>query len=175
MASTYAQQLDLSPNQADLLRAALSSNRTSSGSASRSSQNPRTHSSPDILKLGQLQTSPQLFQGAGSGSFEGSRLDDSPFIDFDPDFDYDGNFEYDGSNSLNGQMIGALPGTSDSSGHADSNGKRKSFDGYEEEEDGGGKRQETDDKTAKKPGRKPLTSEPTSVSTHKFLRIAQGC
>ena len=63
-------------------------------------------------------------------------------------------------------MIGDLPGTP-SNGDADVHDKRgHPEDDDEDEEDGGGKRREgsTDEKTSKKPGRKPLTSEPTSVS-----------
>jgi AP-1-like factor len=60
-------------------------------------------------------------------------------------------------------MIGKLPGTS-SDGDADTHDKRSHPDDDGEEEEGGGKRREGDEKTGKKPGRKPLTSEPTSVS-----------
>lgn len=92
--------------------------------------------------------------------------DDSPFIDnYDYEFDAaDGSFDYDFSNESQGQMIGNLPGTS-SDGDADAHDKRghEEIDG--EDENGGGKRREGDEKTSKKPGRKPLTSEPTSVSS----------
>lgn len=58
-------------------------------------------------------------------------------------------------------MIGSLPGDSP---EGESNEKRKSPDeDGDEDEEGGGKRREGDDKQAKKPGRKPLTSEPTTV------------
>lgn len=60
-------------------------------------------------------------------------------------------------------MIGELPG--------ESPGRKRSEDGAEkrkspgddvDDPDGGGKRREPEDKQAKKPGRKPLTSEPTT-------------
>ena len=40
--------------------------------------------------------------------------------------------------------------------------KQKSIDGKSHDDEGGGKRQGVEDKTAKKPGRKPLISGPTS-------------
>jgi AP-1-like factor len=93
-------------------------------------------------------TSPQQTSGGFSG------VEQSPFdnlLEGDPSFDFD-----DPNNDL---MIGALPG--DSPG--DSNDKRKSPDDDEDDDEGGGKRREGEDKQAKKPGRKPLTSEPTTV------------
>lgn len=87
----------------------------------------------------------------GSGHLDFS--DESPFLDFDPDGDFDDSFGYD---EESGRMIGDLPG--------DLHDKRKSIDGQDDDDEGGGKRREGEDKTAKKPGRKPLTVEPTSVS-----------
>lgn len=78
--------------------------------------------------------------------------DDSPFLDFDPEADFgDESFDFD----ENARMIGDIPG--------ELHDKRKSIDGKDDDDEGGGKRREGEDKTAKKPGRKPLTSEPTSV------------
>jgi AP-1-like factor len=106
-----------------------------------------------------------LTQEPGSGTL--NSFEESPYIDYDYDFDNDGNFgEYDFANTSQGQMIGALPGTS-SDGDADAGTHDKrghSEDEDEDEEDGGGKRREGE-KGSKKPGRKPLTSEPTSVSS----------
>lgn len=98
-------------------------------------------------------------QAPGSGTLNG--FDDSPFIDYDYEFDADGSFDYDFSNDSQGQMIGKLPGSS-SDGDADVHDKRSHPDDDGDEEEGGGKRREGDEKTTKKPGRKPLTSEPTS-------------
>jgi AP-1-like factor len=61
-------------------------------------------------------------------------------------------------------MIGNLPGTS-SDGDADTHDKRSHPDDDDDDDEGGGKRREGDEKSSKKPGRKPLTSEPTSVSS----------
>lgn len=84
------------------------------------------------------------------------------YNDFTPDLDYldgDNSFDFD-SADLGGDMIGALPG--DASATHD---KRKNPDENAEYEEGDAKRQETLDgeRGAKKPGRKPLTSEPTTV------------
>jgi AP-1-like factor len=101
-------------------------------------------------------TSPQ--QATPANGFNNVGMDDSPFVDY---LDGDNSFDYD---NADGDMIGALPGDSpDTPG--DSNEKRKSpGDGEDADDDeGGGKRREGEDKQAKKPGRKPLTSEPTTV------------
>lgn len=92
--------------------------------------------------------------------------DDSPYIEFDGEFDDSYNYDMNGD-----QMIGDLPGSitpddeEDEEEEADLHEKRKNSDGKEDDDQGGGKRREGEDKTAKKPGRKPLMSEPTSVST----------
>ncbi len=64
-------------------------------------------------------------------------------------------------------MIGDLPGApstarSESASDQDSPDKRSHPD--DDEEENGAKRRESEDKVSKKPGRKPLTTEPTSVS-----------
>jgi AP-1-like factor len=106
-------------------------------------------------------TESPMQQAPGSGTLNG--FDDSPFIDYDYDFDADGSFGYDFGNDSQGQMIGKLPGTS-SDGDADAHDKRGHPDDDGDDEEGGGKRREGDEKPSKKPGRKPLTSEPSSVS-----------
>ncbi|KAI8935575.1 hypothetical protein NX059_008144 [Plenodomus lindquistii] len=98
-------------------------------------------------------TSPQ--QTTPANAFSNGSIDESPFVDY---LDGDNSFDFDGADNSD-LMIGALPG--DTPG--DSNDKRKSPDDDDEDgEDGGGKRREGEDKQAKKPGRKPLTSEPTT-------------
>jgi AP-1-like factor len=89
----------------------------------------------------------------------GLQADESPFLDFDldPDFDLLGNES----------LIGDLPDV-DSAHDESGREKRKSLDGHAEEESGK-KRKENEDRPAKKPGRKPLTSEPTSVCVQHSL------
>lgn len=108
-------------------------------------------------------------QAPGSGTLG---FGESPFIDYDYEFDADGSYDYDFANDTQGQMIGNLPGTS-SDGEADAHDKRSHPNSDGDDEDGGGKRREGDEKSPKKPGRKPLTSEPTSVSS--FSSIWHCC
>ncbi|KAI9925250.1 hypothetical protein ASPWEDRAFT_32453 [Aspergillus wentii DTO 134E9] len=152
--SLYQQGLYLSPDQQDLLLAALSSNNQSKNS-SQKPQNGTPHmkteseGTPGQASAGSLSVSPSGFDRSQnqSGGY-GYGDDDSPFLDFNPEVDFD----FPGSDSL----IGDLPG-----GEYEPGDKRKDIDGDENEESGK-KRRESDDKAAKKPGRKPLTSEPTS-------------
>lgn len=146
----YQQGLYLSPNQQDLLLAALSSNNPPQNRPNRTPQSKPDHS-PDHTSSNGLSAPP-------SGGFDHSQLhslglgeDESPFLDFAPEVD----FEFPGSEDL----IGDLPGSTHDYEPGD---KRKSIDGKSEveSEDTGNKRRESE---AKKPGRKPLTSEPTTV------------
>ncbi len=148
-------RLTLSPQQEQLLFAALNSNRSPNIDTSYSKS---TDSLP--MASGSFSESP-VQRAPGSGTLTG--FDDSPFIDYDYEFDPEESFDYDFSNESQGQMIGKLPGTS-SDGDGDSHDKRSHPDDGGDDEDGGGKRREGDEKSSKKPGRKPLTSEPTSVS-----------
>jgi AP-1-like factor len=109
-------------------------------------------------------TSPQ--QATPADSFNNIGMDESPFVDY---LDGDNSFDFD---NADGDMIGALPG--DTPG--DSSEKRKSpgDDGDADDDEGGGKRREGEDKQAKKPGRKPLTSEPTTVGFHGWILKVQN-
>ena len=85
------------------------------------------------------------------------------FGDYTPELDYlDDGFDFENAD-LGGEMIGSLPGGGDST--EDLHDKRKSPDDNDANDGSDAKRQETQDgeKGAKKPGRKPLTSEPTTV------------
>ncbi|KAJ5253606.1 hypothetical protein N7524_010786 [Penicillium chrysogenum] len=144
----YQQNLYLSPNQQDLLLAALSSNNPSQKPQSGSPQ-IKSSQSPDGNSSNGLSAPPSGgFDNAHANNF-GFGDDESPFLDFPPDVDFD----FPGSADL----IGDLPGSAD----YDIGGKRKSLDGKSdiEGEETGKKRRESE---AKKPGRKPLTSEPTT-------------
>lgn len=144
--------LYLTPNQQDLLVAALNSNSAgqSGKSASYSSQIKRSDSNPQQqFALDGMDpsffTSPQ--QGADSeyGAFG---LEESPYGEF---LDVDGTFDFD-PNETGDLLIGSLP-------DGESSEKRKT---PPEENDEDPKRREGEEKQAKKPGRKPLTSEPTT-------------
>lgn len=147
----------LSPHQQNLLFAALNSNKGSTVD--------NNFVDPVTMAPMSFTESPQQ-QAPGSGTLNG--FEDSPFMDnYDYEFDPEGSFDYSYDNNSQGQMIGKLPGTS-SDGEGESHEKRSHSldDDDDNEEDGGGKRREGEDKGSKKPGRKPLTSEPTSVSVH---------
>jgi len=104
--------------------------------------------------------SPLRVPGSATLGFE-----EGPLIDYDYEFDADGGYDYDFANDSQGQMIGNLPGnSSDGDVDIDSHDKRSHPDDGDEDK-GGGKRREGDEKSSKKPGRKPLSSEPTTVST----------
>ena len=151
--------LYLSPNQRNLLVAALASNQPSTQevnmSASKDSRNGATstytpnHSTSSAPSSGHLELA-----------------DDSPFLDYPLDGDGDDSFTYNGQ----GQMFADMNDEDNEDGNEYDHlhDKRKSMgDGdNDDDEEGGGKRREGEDRQAKKPGRKPLTSEPTSVSCH---------
>lgn len=102
-----------------------------------------------------------------SGTVSG--INQSPFLDH---YDYDDVGESSFDFSLiddNSQMIGELPQVADASksDSADSEGhEKRSHPDDDEDEDGADfkRRESGGGKTPRKPGRKPLTSEPSSVS-----------
>jgi len=156
-------QLYLSSNQQDLLLAALASNQTGTNNmylngldSKRSTSNSQLQY-PVVDSLDPTFASPQ--QTTPASNFDAFNLNESPFVDY---LDGDGSFDFDnGENS--DLMIGGLPGdNSQFEGDYETTDKRKSPEDDAEDPDGGGKRREPEDKTAKKPGRKPLTSEPTT-------------
>jgi AP-1-like factor len=169
-------QYSLSSNQQGLLLAALNSNNPSTSSTPKAAlqhnpNQPLTDSSQNMSQQFSFEgMDPTLFMNGQSsmslGNFE-TPLGESPYLDFldtnDPN--YDGNFDFELPDT-DGKMIGAMPGSED--GSQDLHDKRKMSeddDDDDDEHENGAKRQETGEgKTAKKPGRKPLTSEPTSVS-----------
>jgi AP-1-like factor len=149
----------LDPNQQDLLLAALTSNAQNTNDIFATSLNDTKqtmNAQPFQFPVDNIDpyafTSPQ--QGTPATAFNNGGVEESPFGDY---LDGDG-FDFDGAD--NGDlMIGDLPG--DSPGETSE--KRKSPGDADDDIDGGGKRREGEDKQAKKPGRKPLTSEPTTV------------
>lgn len=151
----------LSPNQQDLLLAALSSQ------AKKSRSNAPAVGDTGITNNDVKRdpaTMSVMFQSPANMDLNG---------DFTPELDYlDGDTSFDFDNAdLGGEMIGALPG---SGLEPEQHDKRKSPDENESPEEGDAKRQETQEgeKGAKKPGRKPLTNEPTTVSLRCFVRFA---
>lgn len=178
--TAYGPDLTLTPNQEQLLRTALSSNKptrssphishSGTSSATRSSSDPKQlqHNIEYMANGPNMFTSPvQETPGSGQlGSF-----DESPFLDYELD---DGNFDWDNSGD---QLFGDLPGT-DSYGDGEHHDKRKASTEEEDDEEGTSKRREGDDKSAKKPGRKPMIGEPTTVESFRLrgsARVLMHC
>lgn len=162
--TAYGPDLTLTPHQEDLLRTALSSNNPieSSSQISRNGTLGTTRSNSDPKQLQRtndhMANGPNMFtsplqETPGSGQL--GSFDESPFLDYELD---DGNFDWDNSTD---QLFGDLPGT-ESYVDGEHHDKRKASMDDEDEEEGTSKRREGDDKSAKKPGRKPLTGEPTT-------------
>jgi len=141
----------LTPQQQNLLYAALNSNRAASNQAT-----------------GALGLSPMSFSASPSQGLNSlSSFQNSPELDFDYDFaGADSSFDYSIDNIDQAKMIGDLPGSSvkarSESADNETSDKRSHPDDDDEEETNGAKRRESEDKVAKKPGRKPLTTEPSS-------------
>lgn len=156
MASTRNNPLNdfiLTPQQQTLLFAALNSNKQQITSPATAAMN---------MSPSSYTTSPHK---ADSNGYQ-----ESPFLDLDYEFSGDNSFDFSFADDSQAKMIGDLPGSnaSEASGKASSdnndNDKRSHPDDENDEEEGSAKRQETGEKAPKKPGRKPLTTEPTSVS-----------
>ena len=170
--TTYNPDLYLSADQQDLLLAALASNKPKGSKGSNmlpgTAQTPKSnsaHNPYDSQPLfsehstdmnGNSHFVSPIQQTPDHTDFGSGGLDDSPFLDFDLE---DGSFDWDNGGD---QLIGNIPGMSSNSDELELHDKRKNPDDVEDEE-GGGKRREGEDKSSKKPGRKPLTSEPTTV------------
>lgn len=143
----------LTPHQQNLLFAALNANKQQAASGSPANNG--------------VSLSPNSFKSSPMQNVENGGFQESPYLD---NYDYefgDSSFDFSFANVDHPQMIGDVPGTvgSDSTEN-DSNDKRSHPDDEEDDDSPGNdsKRRESTDKAPKKPGRKPLTSEPTSVS-----------
>lgn len=113
---------------------------------------------------------------------------DSPYLDnIDYDFgDSSFDFSFASAGGDQAKMVGDIPGTVGSDSTENDGHEKRSHPDDEDDDSSPGndsKRRESTEKVAKKPGRKPLTSEPTSVSNHerktlddvRFLYIDQPC
>jgi AP-1-like transcription factor len=166
--------LYLNPNETDLLIAALNSNKAGSNEQS------------DKQKKGTKPQSTTVMKNTQAAMANSSiNLEEHPYLDFEvsnASWDWDLNNLVETSedplsyppgihrkdSSVTDEADDDKPSPLDDDDVNEAGDKRKSSDSPEAE-DGGGKRQEIDPKTGKKqtqrPGRKPLTSEPTTVSS----------
>lgn len=162
--------LHLSPNQQSLVVAALASNKPST-----LNNPPADNTLPKSTEKNMDRQDSAMENGHHNTANRYSNLtehttmtpgqfltaDDSLYLDFDPDADGEDQYEFDG----NEQLVDDFPGDASQVDLSDLHDKRKTMDDDEEDDEGGGKRRESEGGTGKKPGRKPLTAEPTSVST----------
>ena len=148
--------LSLSRDQESLLRTALASNPRGSPRAALDNMNPQTIAAGNSMANGSNTiTSPTKSDTPGSGKM--GDLNESPFLDYELE---DGNFDWDDSQE---NLFGDLPESGPLEG--EQHDKRKASTDNEATEEGTSKRREGEEKQAKKPGRKPLTAEPTTVCT----------
>jgi AP-1-like factor len=163
MAATNGQYMSfLDPTQEDLLTAALNSNNPNHTGSSSSMGQQFGNNSSTMNQFSFDGLDPSLFMNQNNLAVNGfdqnfGSLEDSPYLDYADD---DANFDYE-LNDAEGQMIGSLPDDDDDDQH-DIHDKRKSPDDDKEDNENPGKRREGENKEPKKPGRKPLTSEPTN-------------
>jgi AP-1-like transcription factor len=168
--STAGQQNNyLDSNQQDLLLAALNSQAGSRQNTQ--SQAVGSGVAGVSFAESQLSSAAKMNGADGNGVFiSPTEAEFDNFGDYTPELDYlDDGFDFENAD-LGGEMIGALPGGGDSTEDlSGTHEKRKNPDGTES--GGDAKRQETEngEKGAKKPGRKPLTSEPTTVCLVRFV------
>lgn len=169
--------LRLTENEQSLLRAALSSNADPTQltphlsikpSAAEGTASQQESAAPDYQRSwptmgsysANVYRSPDQ-ETPASDRLDGLESDTSPLLDYELE---DGSFDWD-----NTGMIGGLPTISndDDTEHHD---KRKKSTDEDDGDEGTGKRREGEEKgSARKPGRKPLTGEPTTVSHIRFL------
>ena len=166
MGSMFASDAALNSEQQALLRSALASNNQppvnsvnrrpktspSSSAMAKSQANGISSAAKSRQDPSQAYPSPDdLQQPISSGRFE-----EGPLLDFGLD---DGNFDWDNNeDSLNLLEDGQIDND-----HVEHDEKRKHPDEDDDEQEGSHKRLESEEKASRKPGRKPLNGEPTTV------------
>ncbi|KAL9130074.1 MAG: hypothetical protein Q9217_001633 [Psora testacea] len=158
--AAYGPDLSLTADQEGLLLTALSSNPRDSpqctGQPSNSRNgypNQKAQSNDAMTNRSNSYTSPEHDHSTRD---QFANLDDSPlFENYDLE---DGNYEWDNNGD---QLFADVPGN-DFTDDNDIHDKRKASTASDDGEIVTSKRQEGDGKTAKKPGRKLLTAEPTT-------------
>ncbi|ODA82398.1 hypothetical protein RJ55_00905 [Drechmeria coniospora] len=141
----------LTPHQQNLLFAALNTN---------NQQNPASPTQ-NTLAL-----SPNSFKSSPMRPMDSGALNESPYLDNSYEYEFgDSTFDFSFASADQPSMIGDIPDTAQSDSTENESSEKR---GHPDDEDDGSapgndsKRHESTDKVPKKPGRKPLTSEPTS-------------
>ena len=181
----------LSPGEKDLLVAALVSNsprretgpsktlnRPAPSSATSATQLERPQPPPVKTEDARPKDAPETKPSAAASSLDNFGFDDPSLADYGLDLEFDDSFNFDMSTEFG---EGQLDGTADADDGEDAedgpsaipaaehdgdiHDKRKNpgDDDDAADVDGSAKRRESGGKLLKKPGRKPLTSEPTTV------------
>lgn len=158
----------LDPNQQDLLLAALASNQQDPNAlypaTHTKQQNAAMHANSQFNYPVDPAFDPTYFASPHQATpVNAFGVEDSPYVDY---LDGDANFDFDAND---GVMIGALPGGSPNRGTEDTVEKRSHPEDGTPEPESRKRRDPPEEKQAKKPGRKPLTSEPTTVRFPDFL------
>ncbi|KAK7420286.1 DNA-binding transcription factor yap1 [Neonectria magnoliae] len=152
----------LTPQQQGLLFAALNSNKQQLAGSPVTATAPASNA---------LSMSPTSFENSPVQSKAGHHhaYQESPYLDnYDYDFgDSSFDFSFAGNADEQAKMIGDLPARTSAGSESTENegNEKRSHPDDEDDEDSPGndpKRRESTDKVPKKPGRKPLTSEPSS-------------
>lgn len=153
----------LTPQQQGLLFAALNSNKQQLGGSPVPAPAPASNA---------MSMSPTSFENSPVQSKAGHHhaYQESPYLDnYDYDFgDSSFDFSFAGNADEQAKMIGDLPARTSAGSESTENegNEKRSHPDDEDDEDSPGndpKRRESTEKVPKKPGRKPLTSEPSSV------------
>lgn len=155
-------QHQLSPIEQELLTAALVSNQPSTQKRAPANHTALVTSEMDntvsTMQNGDQSGSDDSFQPSGQSAGQYLDNDDSPYLGFDADADGDDLLEFDSI----AQLIDDFPDDTSPFDSNERHEKRKSVEGMHDDDEGGGKRREGEGNTAKKPGRKALTAEPTT-------------
>lgn len=164
----FPQMPNLSMAQRNLLMAALASNKRSkqNGNAAAPADQANEYFPPFPQTIAPTKVQQNNFDGVNPAIFDISQ-EQYPTSGYDSTFDDSLLSQFDNTGSLDFGTIGNDDLQSPDSYDNESHEKRKSpdEDDDDEDEESSHKKQEGDDKIAKKPGRKLITAEPTTVSS----------
>lgn len=166
MGSTFKPDAVLNPEQQALLRSALASNKQTpvnsvsdlpntsrpSSTMANAKSNGNVSAARSSIDAAKAYPSPDDLQQP----INGGRFDEGPLLDFGLE---DGNFDWDN----NDDSLNFIDNNQTDGDHNEHDDKRKHPDEDDDDQEGSHKRLESEDKASRKPGRKPLTGEPTTV------------
>lgn len=154
--------LILTPQQQSLLLAALNSNRPQQVAIQAASK--ASASAPHASFGASTGISPNVFKSSTASNPQSVDFVDTSYLD-NLDYDY-GDSSFDFSLNPEDQELSPIDGLTTGESESPENDMNEKRSHSDEDDDEGGsdpKRTNSSGKVPKKPGRKPLTSEPTSV------------